>query len=136
MSASTVVVGPGAGAVIMVVTSRRVGVDVVVVVVVVCAEEVVGLEEEMMEEEVVTSEGCRTVGGVGGVGGVLLHRHRRRLGHLGGGMPRLTGDDHHFALEFYFSRSALFMLICFRLLCLSIIVEILRYFTCTVTIKW
>jgi hypothetical protein len=118
-SASSVVVGPGVAVVIMVVTSRRVGVDVVVVS---GAEEEEGLEEEMMEEEVVTSEGCRTVVGVRGVvRGVLLRR--RRPGHLGGGMPRLTGGDHHFALEFFFLRSALFILICFRLLWLSIIVE-------------
>lgn len=121
-SASSVVVDPGVTVVIMVATSHRVGVDVVVVVVV-GAEEEEGLEEEMMGEEAVSSEGCRTLGGMDGLGGVL-RRRRHRLGHLGGGMPRLTGGDHHFALVFFFlSRSALFMLICFRLLWLSIMVE-------------
>jgi hypothetical protein len=97
MSATSVVVRPGVVVVIMVVTSRRVGVDVVLVLVLVRAEEEEeeewGLEEEMMGEEVVSSEGCRTLGGVGGLGEVL-RRRRHRLGHLGGGMPRLTGGDH------------------------------------------
>lgn len=114
------VVGPGVAVAIMVAMSRRVGVDVEELLV--GAEEVLGLEAETMGE-VVTSEG-RTLGGVGGVGGALLHRRRRRLGHLGGGIPRLTGGDRLFVLETFLSRSALFMLICFRLLSwLSIIVE-------------
>lgn len=89
------VVDPGVAVAIMVVMSHRVGVDVGVLV---GAEEVLGLEAETMEE-VVTSEG-RTLGGVGGVdGAVVLRRRRRRLGHLGGGIPRLTGGDRLFVLE-------------------------------------
>ena len=122
MSASAVVVGPGVAVVIMVVTSRREGVDVVVLLL---GAEEAGMWEEMMEEAVLISEGCRTLGGVGGLdGAVLLHHRRRRLGLRGGGMPRLTGGDHlFFALE-SFLRNALFMLICFHSLSwLSIIVE-------------
>ncbi len=78
--------------VIMVVTSRRECVDVVVV----GAE--VGMEEKMMEEKVVILEGCRMLDGVGVVGGAL-----RLLGHLGGEMPRLTGDDLSLPLLWSFS---------------------------------
>lgn len=49
------------------------------------------MEEEMMEEVVLISEGCRMVDGVDEVGGAVLLR--RRLGHLCGGMLRLTGGD-------------------------------------------
>ena len=85
------VVDQGAAVVIMVMTNRRAGVDVVVLV---GAEE--GLEAEMMEGVVVTSGGCRTLDGVGGVGGVVVLRRRRRPG---GGMSRLIGGDHLFVLE-------------------------------------
>lgn len=53
-----------------------------------------------MEEVEVISEGCRILDGVDEVGGALLLR--RRLGHLCGGMLRLTGGDisELFALEF------------------------------------
>jgi hypothetical protein len=94
------VVVPGGAEVITVVTSRRAGAGVEVV--------VLGVEEEGVEteEEVVTSEGCRTLGGVGGAGGALL---RHPLGHLGGGMPRRTGGDH---LGFF--TQLLYLCLCFR----------------------
>jgi hypothetical protein len=60
----------------------------------------------MMEEVVVTSEGCRTLDGVGGVGEALL---RHRLGRLGGGMLRRTGGNH---LGFF--TQLLYLCLCFR----------------------
>ena len=93
------VVVPGGAEVITVVTSRRAGAGVEVV--------VLGVEEGVeTEEEVVTSEGCRTQGGVGGAGGALLRHH---LGHLGGGMPRRTGGDY---LGFF--TQLLYLCLCFR----------------------
>jgi hypothetical protein len=88
--------------VIIVVMSRREGVDVDV-----AGAEEVGMEGEMMEEVVVISEGCRMVDGVDEVGGAL----RRRLGHLCGGMLRLTGGDifELFALEFSFTYAVLYL---------------------------
>jgi hypothetical protein len=57
----------------------------------------------MMEEVVVISEGCQMLDGVDAVGGALLPR----LGHLCGGMLRLTGDEmiisELFSLEFSFT---------------------------------
>lgn len=90
--------------VIIVVMSRREGVDVDV-----AEAEGVGMEGEMMEEVVVISEGCRMVDGVDEVGGALLLR--RRLGHLCGGMLRLTGGDisELFALEFSFTYAVLYL---------------------------
>ena len=85
---ASVVVGPGVVVVIMVVMSRREGVDVEEV----AGAEEVGMEEEMMEEVVVISEGCRMVDGVDEMGGALLLR--RLLGHRCGGMLRPTGGDH------------------------------------------
>ena len=87
------VVDQGAAVVIMVMTNRRASVDVVMLV---GAEEEEGLEAEMMEGVVVTLGGCRTLDGVGGVGGVVVLRRRRRPG---GGMFRLIGGDHLFVLE-------------------------------------
>jgi hypothetical protein len=87
MMSASAVVGRGVAVVIMVVMSRREGVDAEVV----AGAEEVGMQEEMTEEVVVISEGCRMVDGMDGVGGVLVLR--RRLGHLCGGTPRLTGGD-------------------------------------------
>jgi hypothetical protein len=82
---ASAVVRRGVAVFIMVVMNRREDVDVEAV----SGAEEVRMQEEMMEE-VATSEGCRMVDGVDGVGGALL---RRRLGHLCGGMLRLTGGD-------------------------------------------
>lgn len=103
-SASTAV-GQGVAVVIMVVMSRREGVDVEEV----GRAEEVGMEEEMMEEAVLISEGCRMLDGVDEVGGALLLR--RRLGHLCGGMLRLTGGDicELFGLEFSFTYAVLYL---------------------------
>lgn len=61
-----------------------------------------------MTEEVVISEGCRMVDGVDEVGGALLVR--RRLGHLCGGVHRLTGDDHGYLLSrFSFTDAVLYL---------------------------
>lgn len=49
------------------------------------------MEQEMTVEVVVISEGRRMQDGVDEVGEALLLR--RRLGHLCGGMVRLTGGD-------------------------------------------
>jgi hypothetical protein len=97
-------VGQGVAVVIMVVMSRREGVDVEEV----GRAEEVGMEEEMMEEAVLISEGCRMLDGVDEVGGALL---LRRLGHLCGGMLRLTGGDicELFALEFSFTYAVLYL---------------------------
>jgi len=105
LMSESAVVGPGVAVVIMVVTSHREGVDVEEVVLV----EEVGMEEEMMAGVVLISEGCRMVDGVDEVGGAVL----RRLGHLCGGMLRLTGGDisELFALEFSFTYAVpLFMI--------------------------